>query len=123
RPARGGGGWGGGLLGRRTTDASEWLASLAVYREPRLIAILLMGFSSGLPLALTGATLSLRLADIGVSLTAIGLFTLVRFSYSCKFLWSPLIDRLPIPLLTKGLGRRRSCPVALPADWVLRLLA
>jgi PAT family beta-lactamase induction signal transducer AmpG len=46
-----------------------------------------MGFASGLPLALTGATLSLRLADIGVSLTAIGLFTLV-FSYSCKFLWS-----------------------------------
>ena len=67
-------------MGRRTTDASGWLASLAVYREPRLIAILLMGFSSGLPLALTGATLSLRLADIGVSLTAIGLFTLDRKS-------------------------------------------
>ena len=50
------------------TGASGWLASLAVYREPRLIAILLMGFASGLPLALTGATLSLRLADIGVSL-------------------------------------------------------
>jgi PAT family beta-lactamase induction signal transducer AmpG len=68
---------------------------LSVYREPRLVAILLMGFSSGLPLALTGATLSLRLADIGVSLTAIGLFTLVRFSYSFKFLWAPVIDRLP----------------------------
>jgi PAT family beta-lactamase induction signal transducer AmpG len=71
-----------------------------------------MGFSSGLPFALTGATLSLRLADIGVSLTAIGLFTLVRFSYSCKFLWSPLIDRLPIPLLTPRLGRRRGWALA-----------
>ena len=60
--------------------AAGFLSSLRVYREPRLVAILLMGFSSGLPLALTGATLSLRLAELGVSLTAIGLFTLVRFS-------------------------------------------
>jgi PAT family beta-lactamase induction signal transducer AmpG len=86
----------------------DWLASLAVYREPRLIAILLMGFSSGLPLALTFGTLSYWLAEIGVSLTTIGLFSLVRTSYSLKFLWSPLIDRLPIPLLTARLGRRRS---------------
>src|SRR5438093_13618302 len=91
---------------RRLADG-DWLAALAVYRRPRLIAILLMGFSSGLPLALTGATLSLWLADLGVSLTAIGFFTLVRFSYSCKFLWSPLIDRLPLPFLTARLGRPR----------------
>ena len=71
-------GEGEGLSHYRAGRRSGWFASLAVYREPRLIAILLMGFSSGLPLALTGATLSLRLADIGVSLTAIGLFTLVR---------------------------------------------
>jgi MFS transporter, PAT family, beta-lactamase induction signal transducer AmpG len=112
-----------GLSGPRATNASGWLASLAVYRSPRLIAILLMGFASGLPLALTGATLSLRLADIGVSLTAIGLFTLVRFSYSCKFLWSPLIDRLPIPVLTERLGRRRSWALALQAALVLAILA
>ena len=122
-PRNRGEGWGEGLSGARTTDASGWFASLAVYREPRLIAILLMGFSSGLPLALTGATLSLRLADIGVSLTAIGLFTLVRFSYSCKFLWSPLIDRLPIPMLTARLGRRRSWALALQAALVLAILA
>src|SRR6188472_2091386 len=85
-----------------------WLSSLAVYREPRLIAVLLMGFSSGLPLALTFGTLSYWLAEVGVSLTAIGLFGLVRTSYSLKFLWAPLIDRLPIPFLTSRLGRRRS---------------
>jgi MFS transporter, PAT family, beta-lactamase induction signal transducer AmpG len=85
-----------------------WLASLAVYRQPRLVAILLMGFSSGLPLALTFGTLSYWLAEVGVSLTAIGLFGLVRSSYSLKFLWSPLIDRLAIPFLTARLGRRRS---------------
>jgi PAT family beta-lactamase induction signal transducer AmpG len=107
----------------RRSQQSGWLASLAVYREPRLIAILLMGFASGLPLALTGATLSLRLADIGVSLTAIGLFTLVRFSYICKFLWSPLVDRLPIPMLTDRLGRRRSWALALQAGLVLAILA
>src|SRR5437762_4306574 len=99
-----------------------WLAALAVYRRPRLLAILLMGFSSGLPLALTGATLSLRLADLGVSLTAIGLFTLVRFSYSFKFLWSPLIDRLPIPLLTGRLGRRRGWALAIQAALTLAIL-
>jgi PAT family beta-lactamase induction signal transducer AmpG len=93
----------GGDGGRR-----DWFAALAVYRRPRLIAVLLMGFSSGLPLALTFGTLSYWLAELGVSLTAIGLFGLVRASYSLKFLWSPLIDRLPIPVLTRALGRRRS---------------
>src|SRR5271155_2597764 len=92
----------------RRRYSKDWLAPLAVYRQPRLIAILLMGFSSGLPLALTFGTLSYWLAEIGVSLTTIGLFGLGRISYSLKFLWSPLIDRLPIPLLTARLGRRRS---------------
>ena len=81
-----------------------------------------MGFSSGLPLALTGATLSLRLADLGVSLTAIGLFTLVRFSYSFKFLWSPLIDRLPIPVLTARLGRRRGWALGIQAALACAIL-
>jgi MFS transporter, PAT family, beta-lactamase induction signal transducer AmpG len=85
-----------------------WFGSLRVYRQPRLIAILLMGFSSGLPLVLTSGTLSYRLAELGVSLTTIGLYGLVRTSYSLKFLWSPLLDRLAIPLLTARLGRRRS---------------
>ena len=103
--------------------ATGWLASLAVYREPRLIAVLLMGFSSGLPLALTFATLSFWLAEVGVSLTAIGLFALVGISYSLKFLWSPLIDRLPIPLLTSQLGRRRSWALAIQLPLALAILA
>ena len=65
------------LPGTSKTPAAGWFSSLRVYREPRLIAVLLMGFSSGLPLALTFATLSFRLAELGVSLTAIGLFGLV----------------------------------------------
>jgi PAT family beta-lactamase induction signal transducer AmpG len=101
----------------------DWLGSLAVYRRPRLIAILLMGFSSGLPLALTFGTLSYWLAELGVSLTAIGLFGLVRASYSLKFLWSPLIDRLPIPLLTARLGRRRSWALTIQFLLALAILA
>src|SRR5258708_4702420 len=87
---------------------NAWLASLKVYREPRLLAVLFMGFSSGLPLPLTFATLSFWLSESGVSRTAIGLFVLVGFSYNWKFLWSPFLDRLPVPGLTARLGRRRS---------------
>jgi MFS transporter, PAT family, beta-lactamase induction signal transducer AmpG len=100
-----------------------WLDALRVYRQPRLIAILFMGFSSGLPLALTFGTLSYWLAEIGVSLTAIGLFGLVRTSYSLKFLWSPLIDRVPIPFLTARLGRRRSWALAIQFLLGLAILA
>lgn len=88
-----------------------WLGSLAIYREPRLLAILLMGFSSGLPLALTGATLGVWLAEAGLSLTTIGLFALVGTAYNFKFVWSPIIDRLPLPVLTRLLGRRRGWAV------------
>ncbi len=82
-----------------------------------------MGFSSGLPLALTFGTLSYWLAEIGVSLAAIGLFGLVRTSYSLKFLWSPLIDRLPIPFLTARLGRRRSWALLIQLLLALAILA
>ncbi|HVC56675.1 MAG TPA: AmpG family muropeptide MFS transporter [Stellaceae bacterium] len=82
-----------------------------------------MGFSSGLPLALTFGTLSYWLAEDGVSLAAIGLFGLVRTSYSLKFLWSPLIDRLPIPVLTAWLGRRRSWALAIQLLLAAAILA
>jgi len=101
----------------------NWTGALAVYGQPRLIAVLLMGFSSGLPLALTFSTLSYWLAELGVSLTAIGLFGLVRTSYSLKFLWSPLIDRLPIPVLTRWLGRRRSWALTIQVLLALAILA
>src|SRR5471030_1711651 len=92
-----------------------WLRSLRIYREKRLVAILLMGFSSGLPLPLTFATLSYWLGEAGVSRTAIGLFVLVGFSYNYKFLWSPVLDRVPIPVLTRLLGRRRSWALVIQA--------
>lgn len=87
---------------------NSWLRSLRVYRDPRILAIFFMGFSSGLPLLLVFGTLSFWLREAGVSRTDIGLFVLVGISYSFKFIWSPVIDRVPIPLLTPRLGRRRS---------------
>jgi MFS transporter, PAT family, beta-lactamase induction signal transducer AmpG len=90
---------------------TSWRQTLAVYRNRRMLAILCMGFSSGLPLPLTFGTLSYWLSEAGVSRTAIGLFVLVGFSYNYKFVWSPFIDRLPIPLLTRRMGRRRSWAV------------
>src|SRR6267378_4816775 len=111
----------GGAPARRSVRG--WLDSLSVYRQPCLVAILLMGFSSGLPLALTASTLSFWLAEIGVSLTTIGFFSLVGISYNLKFLWSPLIDRLPIPFLTARLGRRRSWALVIQVPLGLAILA
>src|SRR5271166_4819327 len=116
-------GEGEGLSHHRARRRSGWFASLRVYREPRLIAILLMGFSSGLPLALTFGTLSFWLSEVGVSRTSIGLFSLVGISYSMKFLWSPVIDRMPIPLLTARLGRRRGWALAIQPPLALAILA
>ncbi|MBF0368322.1 MAG: AmpG family muropeptide MFS transporter [Magnetococcales bacterium] len=85
----------------------KWIEASAVYLERRVVAILFLGFSSGLPLALTFGTLSLWMAEYGVSRTTIGLFALAGTPYTLKFLWSPLIDRMPLPFLTRWLGRRR----------------
>ena len=67
-----------------------------------------MGFASGLPFLLTGATLSIRLTEAGLSLTAIGLYALVGTPYNLKYLWAPLIDSVRLPLLSALFGRRRS---------------
>jgi len=85
-----------------------WLDSISVYRERRVLSLLLFGFSSGLPLLLVYSTLSAWLTEVGVSKTAIGFVSLVGTAYALKFLWSPLVDKLPIPILTGLLGRRRS---------------
>jgi len=79
-----------------------------VYMERRLLIVFAMGFASGLPLLLTMSTLQIWMTEAGVSLTAVGLFALAGTPYTLKFFWAPLIDRLPVPLLSRRLGRRRS---------------
>jgi PAT family beta-lactamase induction signal transducer AmpG len=85
----------------------SWLSALAVYLRPRVLIILLLGFSSGLPLALSGGTLAIWMTERGVDLGTIGLFSLVGLPYTIKFLWAPLVDALNVPFLSRALGRRR----------------
>lgn len=90
------------------TRLQDWFAAVAVYFEFRVFLILLLGFSCGLPLLLVYGTLSAWLHDEGVSLTVIGWFSVASSAYALKFLWAPMVDRCPLPGLTRLLGQRRS---------------
>jgi MFS transporter, PAT family, beta-lactamase induction signal transducer AmpG len=90
-----------------TAARASWRESMAVYLQPRVLIVLFLGFSSGLPLALSGSTLLVWMREAGVDLGTIGLFALVGTPYTLKFLWAPLVDALHVPLLTRALGRRR----------------
>ena len=95
----------------------------AVYREPRVITILLLGFASGLPLALTYGTLTFWLAEAGIDKAAIGFLALVGSAYAWKFLWAPAIDSLPLPLLGRWLGRRRGWMLLWQVGLILSIVA
>ena len=85
----------------------SWLQSVSVYRDRRVLSLLFLGFSSGLPFGVLADPLSAWLVDEGVSKTTIGLFALVSLPYALKFLWSPIMDKLAVPGLTRLFGRRR----------------
>ena len=85
----------------------SFLETLAVYTKPRVLIVLFLGFSAGLPLALSGSTLLFWAAEVGVNLKTIGLFALVGTPYTLKFLWAPIVDALDVPVLARLLGRRR----------------
>ncbi len=87
---------------------TRWRDALRVYREPASLRMLLLGFSAGLPLLLVFGTLSFWLREAGVNRSTIGHLSWVGLAYGFKWVWSPLVDRLPIPVLTRLLGRRRS---------------
>jgi len=81
--------------------------TLAVYLRRRVLIVMFLGFSSGLPLALSGSTLLYWMREVGVDLRVIGLFALVGTPYTIKFLWAPLVDALDVPVLSQRFGRRR----------------
>ena len=85
-----------------------WGETLRVYLEPASLRMFALGFSAGLPLLLVLGTLSFRLREAGLDRTTIGYLSWVGLAYGFKWCWAPLVDRLPIPLLTRWLGRRRS---------------
>jgi PAT family beta-lactamase induction signal transducer AmpG len=92
---------------------------LSVFRSPRLFWVLLLGFSSGIPLALTGTTLQAWMATEKIDLTIIGVFSLVGLPYSVKYLWAPVMDRFIPPFL----GRRRGWMLVTQLGLVLTIAA
>lgn len=95
----------------------------AVYTERRVWPLGLLGFSSGLPLLLTGGTLSAWLKESGLTLQSIGLFAWVGMLYTLKVLWSPAVDQLPLPLLSRRLGQRRAWMAVSQVGLMLSLAA
>ncbi|MCC7068316.1 MAG: MFS transporter [Burkholderiales bacterium] len=85
-----------------------WLGALAVYREAASLRMLALGFAAGLPLLLVLGTFSFWLREAGINRSTIGFLSWVGLAYGFKWVWAPLVDRLPIPGLTRALGRRRS---------------
>jgi MFS transporter, PAT family, beta-lactamase induction signal transducer AmpG len=90
------------------TANTSWLATLKVYTEAPTLRMLTLGFSAGLPLLLVLGTLSFWLREAQIDRATIGFLSWVGLAYAFKWVWAPLVDRLPIPLLTAWLGRRRS---------------
>lgn len=87
---------------------AQWVSTLASFRHPRVITLFFFGFSAGIPLLLIFSSLSLWLREAGVDRATVTYFSWGALAFSFKFLWAPLIDRIPLPLLTRRLGRRRA---------------
>ena len=92
------------MAGQRPKGWKLLKAALATRKSTTMLAF---GFSSGLPLSLLVGTLTAWLGEVGVKLATIGIFSWIGLAYSFKFLWSPLVDRLPLPGLER-IGRRKS---------------
>ncbi len=91
-----------------TRKRAGWGQTFHAFTRGPVVAMLFLGFSAGLPLLLIFSTLSLWLNDAGLKKSLITYFSWAALGYSFKFIWAPLIDRLPLPLLSPLLGRRRS---------------
>jgi PAT family beta-lactamase induction signal transducer AmpG len=85
-----------------------WLDTIASFKHPRVITMLFLGFSAGIPILLIFSSLGLWLREAGVERSAVTFFSWAALGYSFKFVWAPLVDKLPLPFLTRWLGRRRS---------------
>ena len=103
-------------------ERRSWSESLAAFVHPRVVTMLFLGFSAGLPLLLIFGTLSVWLREAGVERATVTFFSWAAIGFSFKFVWAPLVDRLPIPWLTAALGRRRAWLLSAQLAVVLALL-
>src|SRR5512137_708523 len=85
----------------------SWRDALRVYLEPAPLRMFFLGFAAGLPLLLVLGTLAFRLREAGIDRTTIGFLSWVGLAYGVTWAWAALVDRLPLPGLTRALGRRR----------------
>src|ERR1700743_1000875 len=86
---------------------ASWRHGVTVYTPRPVLVVCLLGFAEGLPLSLTLSTLQAWMTESGVDIKTIGLFAFVGTPYWTKVFWSPAVDALDIPVLTRWLGRRR----------------
>ncbi|MDC4844234.1 AmpG family muropeptide MFS transporter [Acinetobacter baumannii] len=93
---------------RMTTQTSGWVSAFKAFLDRRALIMLFLGFSAGIPILLIFSSLSLWLGEAGIDKSAVTFFSWAALGYSFKFVWAPLIDELPVPVLTKALGRRRA---------------
>ena len=106
----------------RTHSRTSIADTLAVYLQRRVLVVLLLGFSSGLPIVLVGSTLQAWMKQSGIDIKTIGLFAAVAVPYNVKFLWAPLVDALDVPVLGRVLGRRRAW-LLLSQAWLMAAIA
>jgi PAT family beta-lactamase induction signal transducer AmpG len=95
-------------MSQENGEKRSWRDILVSWSHPRAVAMLFLGFAAGIPILLIFSTLSVWLREAGVSRSAVTFFSWAALGYSFKFIWAPLIDLLPLPVLTRILGRRRS---------------
>lgn len=91
-----------------TTQTTGWKSAFTAFLDRRALIMLFLGFSAGIPILLIFSSLSLWLGEAGIDKSAITFFSWAALGYSFKFVWAPLVDELPLPFLTKALGRRRA---------------
>lgn len=95
-------------MGDPKGEIRSWGVILQAWANPKVMGMLFLGFSAGLPILLIFSTLSVWLTESGVSRSAVTFFSWAALGYSFKFVWAPLIDKIPFPVLSRLLGRRRS---------------
>ena len=94
-------------LSTMTSQSQDWTQAFRAFLDRRALIMLFLGFSAGIPILLIFSSLSLWLGEAGIDKSAVTFFSWAALGYSFKFVWAPLIDELPVPVLTKALGHRR----------------
>ncbi len=103
---------GGSISSPDKAGTDSWRDAVAVYLQPRIAGMVFLGFSAGLPFLLVFSTLSAWLSTAGIDRTTIGFFSWIGITYSIKVFWAPVVDRLPLPPLTRVFGKRRGWMLA-----------